>query len=329
MTATRRLHAGRYEYPIEACDVADKPRLARFREKRGEWLQWLHDDEHHAIVNTLCQMLWSDALFRLVNESRNHAHDAGGEFATLNSGIAQLIDAGYVHEQLATIRRLLESGLRNGKPKRDSDQVISLQRLIEDVKANRDLITREMFVAFDGLPYDYAPVRDAELAKWAKEGGGVRHGATRGPLAWNMAAIQHRTFDRLSGIEPDARARNDSLSDAAFQRVADIMDRAPFEKATRFLNKTIAHAAAPSSRSGAPLDGVALNDLWACHEALVKATARISAMFVGGGIASVPTPQYDVMHGWAAPFVPPERMEALYRQWQDENEARWQWGHDY
>jgi len=58
--------------------------------------------------------------------------------------------------QTLEIRKLTESGKRNGKPKKLKDQVISLRRIAEDMEDNWNLFTRENLVCHDGVPFDSA-----------------------------------------------------------------------------------------------------------------------------------------------------------------------------
>jgi hypothetical protein len=54
-----------YHYSIDQCDVCDKPALAEFREKRLLWLDWLNDDDVHAIWPQISSALWNDIAFGL------------------------------------------------------------------------------------------------------------------------------------------------------------------------------------------------------------------------------------------------------------------------
>ncbi len=61
----------------------------------------------------------------------------------------RLFDTGFVAIQTTAIRRLTERSLED-----PSKGVISLRRLVDDIRENRCLITREVYVGVDGLPYD-------------------------------------------------------------------------------------------------------------------------------------------------------------------------------
>ena len=317
MSQGSRPHAGRYDYPVDECDVVDKARLARFREKRDEWLGWLYDDELHAIDAQISGLLWTDATFRLVNASRRHAHEAGGPFATLNGDIARLIDMGYLHQQLSGLRRLMEPASNN--PKR---QIISLRRLLDDVREHHHLITREVFVCLDGLPFEYAEGQQEDIMR---RGPGVHCWPTKGPKAWDMSESMHDCFDGLRGQPGDRQNREEPVGLAQLDRADAILDAAPFATATILLNKTIAHAADPVSRHGAPLDGIPFKDLWTCQKALLQAAVLVSGVIGASKPGGLPIAQYDVSEAWDAPFAPADGLDAMIREWDQENEERARW----
>jgi hypothetical protein len=132
-----------YKCPPEGCDVRDKAKLEAFRAKRLEWLHLLENDEEHSTTGQLGALLWQDAAFHLFNEMRKGA--PGGRPPTITSPLlAEALDNGYVTNMILGIGRLID---------RRSD-VVSLRRVFDDVRAQRSLITREIFVCFDGLRFD-------------------------------------------------------------------------------------------------------------------------------------------------------------------------------
>jgi hypothetical protein len=58
--------------------------------------------------------------------------------------LAHFLDQGYVATQVLAIRRLLDS----------RKDVFSLRRLLDNITTHQHLITREIYVCNDGLPYD-------------------------------------------------------------------------------------------------------------------------------------------------------------------------------
>jgi hypothetical protein len=87
--------------------------------------------------------------------------------------------------------------------------VISLRRLITDLRSNWPLFTRENYVCHDGLPYDYEAVMLKEFAERAAKG--AFWASTTGPEAHGSSRMAHEQFDRLAGLDPAKRMRVDRL----------------------------------------------------------------------------------------------------------------------
>jgi hypothetical protein len=174
-----------YAFTIAQCDVPTERRAAlqSYRDKRRLWLSWISTDEHHAIWTVLSSMVWTDVAFKTLT---NFA--VGDEDNALNNHlmVEALLD-GHVATQVLAIRRLMDDG---------NSDIISLRRLVKDLKRNFALFTRENYVCFDGLPYDYEAVRRTHFIEnagsWGK--GGIWM-PTSGPQADGVSEMAHRQFD--------------------------------------------------------------------------------------------------------------------------------------
>jgi hypothetical protein len=100
--------------------------------------------------------------------------------------------------------------------------LFSLRRLIIEMRRNWPLFTRENSVCHDGLPYDYEAVMVKEMT--ARAGGGAFWAAITGPDAWATARLAHEQFDRLDGIDPGQRAREDRLPKALLGTIESWLD---------------------------------------------------------------------------------------------------------
>jgi hypothetical protein len=187
-----------YAYPVAQCDVTPEKRgaLQSYRDKRRLWLSWIDTDEHHAIWRLLSSMVWTDVAFKMltqlaINEENN---------ALNNTLIGQALIDGQIATQVLAIRRLMDNG---------NSDIISLRRLVKDLRRNFHLLTRENYVCFDGLPYDYEAVQHQEML--ARAGKGAFWGQRSGPGAHGPSRMAHEQFDRLAGIDPAKRSREDRL----------------------------------------------------------------------------------------------------------------------
>jgi hypothetical protein len=140
-------------------------------------------------------MVWTDVAFKTLT---NFA--VGDDGNALNNPL--MIEAllhGHVATQVLAIRRLVDDG---------NSDIISLRRLVKDMRRNFALFTRENYVCFDGLPYDYEAVRHTRFMEnagnWGKGGIWV---PTSGPQGDCISESAHRQFDQLAGIDPAKRSR--------------------------------------------------------------------------------------------------------------------------
>ena len=304
-----------FRYAIEDCDVAEKNTLRQYREKRAEWLYMLSGDPNHAVWKQITAMLWNDAVFRVANESRRLSRLGGYKSSARNWSIAQFIDQGFVAVQTLSIRRLMDKAA--SKPAR---QVISLRRVLDDINAHRELITRENYVAYDGLPYDPEPGERAYMESLVKHGGGVHAQwlPTTGPQAWSVSQMVHERFDKLSGVARDRRSRSDVIADDVFDKIEAMLAQSGWQDIAEFGNKFIAHAADAHSRSTL-LDGqngFSLDKLARCHQGICRATAAIYGPILWEGSSGLlPIPQFNHFDNLEAAWLLPQDIETLSAFW--------------
>jgi hypothetical protein len=237
--------------PIDQCDVLVKETLKAYREKEAVWHQWLRTDEHHAIWPQIYAMLLSDLTFRTIA----HAADNDKESALHNRLIRQAFTQGYLATQGLAIRRLID----------DDRNVISLRRLLRDVKDKIRLITREVYVAGTGLSYD----------------GDFR---------------PHELFDQLSGARTDRRQRQDRIPPKIIERIESWLDIPEIGEVVDWTHKFLAHAA-DFQRN--PVDPTTLHPtmekIAAAQKAIVRATEAVWAyvLQMPGHMAIIPVYQFS------------------------------------
>jgi hypothetical protein len=146
-----------YKYKLADCDVTDRRALESYRAKRATWLSWINADEHHAIWDVLSGMVWTDVSFRALTQFAIDAENS----ALHNTLLTEALIGGHVATQVLAIRRLVDNR---------GDDVISLRKLIKDIRSHFGLFTRENYVCFDGLPYDYEAVQLKDMPNRVGEG---------------------------------------------------------------------------------------------------------------------------------------------------------------
>lgn len=291
-----------YKHAVSQCDVTDKTACEQFREKRKQWMEWLSGDDPHSIIKQIYSTVWDYALFCTVNELRRIAAENPKEGIGFNSPVNRLFDAGFANTQATAIRRLIEWPAR--KPER---AVISIRSVLKDIKDNLGFLTRENYICYDGLPYDYETVRDKAFARLHVNESGISTGSmpTSGPQGWPMSELMHKQFDRLARVTPENRSRTDFIGE-------DILDHLetqlkPCEKVKKYVDKFIAHGAAPETRSALTEDeyGVTLERIKSCHKIIYSVASFINGQLLWeSNIGGVPVPQYDHLKGldmrWAS-----------------------------
>jgi hypothetical protein len=279
----------RYKYPISDCQVRDQGRLEGFRAKRTEWLRLLDDDPVHSVSSQLSSMLWNDVAYRTFNEARRFASLQNPKSA-IAPILAEFLDAGFVATQVLAISKITET---NGSDPNKS--VISLKRVLDDVLAHRHMITREHYVAFDGLPYDPQPIREAHHQKILSSRRPVtaEWRPTSGPEAWESSERNHAAFDRLSGRSPDQRLPDDIIGNDIYGSLSDAMNDSVFVELRLLRHKVVAHAADESNRPS-ELVQVTLDKITRAHRILSRVAHTLSGTILyASGAGGVPVPQFD------------------------------------
>jgi hypothetical protein len=135
--------------------------------------------------------------------------------------IADLLEQCFIEKQFLAIRRLVD--------KDPCEKVYSLRALLEDVKDNKSLFTRENYVAWDGLPYDV-------------------HSETHG-RAVEIGKYRHWLYDAISGQSPGSRSRTDPLNAEYLTKTADRLGT--HRRVKDIVDKFIAHASVSAEKRAA------------------------------------------------------------------------------
>lgn len=304
-----------YIYSIDQCDVLDKQKGEAFRQNRLKWMEWLKGEDPHSISRQIYSMVWDYALFCVVNELRRIAATEPEDGVSFNGPVSRLFDAGFVTTQATAIRRLIE------KPKSDPGwAVISLRSVLKDIEQNSHLITRENYVCYDGLPYDYEEVHRQWLSKLPIDTGGVSAGwlPTNGPTAWCMSELVHKNFDKLSGVEHKDRKRTDLISADVFTLLESRID--PCRDIKKYVDKFIAHASAPETRIGLPENqrAITLDRLRVYHKTIYTVASFISGQLLyESDLGGLPVPQFDHMANLDKSWTTTQNLNRARQRWDE------------
>jgi Tripartite tricarboxylate transporter family receptor len=178
--------------------------------------------------------------------------------------------------------------------KAGNSDIISLRRLVKDIRRNFHLLTRENCVCFDGLPYDYEAVMRKEMLQHA--GKGPFWGQTSGPGAHGTSRMAHEQFDRLAGIDPAKRSREDRLPLPLLATIERWLDESGADELAQWSHAYLAHAGGPDARKRIADLLVTANKITDAIKALARVTEAISAwlLFAGGRSNSLmPVAQFN------------------------------------
>jgi hypothetical protein len=134
-----------YEYSLEECDIPEVRRaaLGEYHTFRPKCLEYMRGAAETSVMNQVHDLAWHTAVFRTLNEARRLEPDR-----LVNGALWELTTAGYASLMSSGIRKLVD---------KDS-WTDSLWNVIALVERRPELLTREKFVCYDGLPSDYKAV---------------------------------------------------------------------------------------------------------------------------------------------------------------------------
>ncbi|HOO50826.1 MAG TPA: hypothetical protein PLK94_06000 [Alphaproteobacteria bacterium] len=312
-----------YKYSIDECDFLDKVKGEAFRKMRLKWIEWLHGEDPFSISRQISSMLWDYALFITINELRRMAESKPLKDVGFNGPVIRLFDAGFATTQAVAIRRLIE------KPKKDPKwAVISLRQVLKEIEKNLDLMTRENYVCYDGLPYDYGAVQDKWLSSLPKTKSGVHSGSlpTSGPYAFVMSERVHKSFDILAQVNPQMRSRNDVMRRDVLDHLESELKKC--ENVKKYVDKFIAHAAAPETIASLSEEekGLTLDRLESCHKTIYQVASFISVHLLWeSNIGGVPVPQYDHLKYLDKKWATSNNLIKAHEKWKEYEKAVCRW----
>ena len=295
----------------DQCDVEDANALQDYRSKRAEWIGWLSADSENDIWTQLSRMTWNDAVFRLINEARRLTADSGQRCSIHNRMLDGFAVEGYLAIQLLTVRRLTDRR-RN---------TISLYRLVHDVKRSRRLITRENYVSFDGVPYDYGPAQQEAMnqALHRADDEDIEHLPSPALSSWIKSATRHKMFDRISNKDAPNRCRTDLIDDIVLERFHSMVGRECYGELLEIADNFLAHAGGPYMRTRSRKDIKITLDLIAdAHHKLLTACHILSTAILNYADRNwLPVAQYNIFENLDKPWAPSDNLKGLHKWWKE------------
>lgn len=276
------------------------------REQIELWKR-IYDTEANAITKALSQLTWDLAAFSCVVEMVRRAPDAENG-KQLNGMVLEMLVSGFWSQTMQGVRRLADRDSIHGRR-----GVCSLGGLIRDARQARDRLTRRVFVEdIAGLEYDYAATEERYWQWLLAQPQGQAVWVPR-DLDADPSRQRHETFDRLSGVAPDARQPDDLIREQVFDALEQRLTR--LDGVVDHVNVEIAHAATEFSRTGRVLQQWNLTDAKDAIKELAQIAQVVGDWFCYSGIGTVlPHPQFDQFAHLAQPLFPGDT-QPLHETW--------------
>ncbi len=142
----------------------------------------------------------------------------------------------------------------------------------------------------------------------ARAGQGAFWASTTGAEAWATSRMAHEQFDRLAGINPGNRAREDRLPTALLATIENWLDGSGAEELADWGHAYLAHAGGPDRRRQIEEGLVTADKISEAIRTLVRSTEAISAyaLFAGGRLNGLaPVAQFDQFEHLGQPAEQP------------------------
>jgi len=271
-----------------------------FKSKREQWIECLDGKDEHSIMLQITEMIWNAGAYRVINEARRIAEPAEEGRVKLNGMMHCLIDDGFFVSQAAAIRRLTDAYGMTGER-----GVYSLTGLLDDMKENCHLMTRENILAAEGLDYDPEVVKEGyrQYCTEQRRAGKGTH-FVPADLDYYRVEDRHKTIDRLAGVDQANRSRDDCIRSEIFDHLRKKVDTI-CKTVIEYVNKYVAHAATPASRATVKVDGssITLGHLWKAHRNVLQVLRPVfDALWNAGDFPC--SPNYDIEGNWKPGWRP-------------------------
>ncbi len=262
------------------------------------WIDCIKGDDTNSIFQQITLMIWDTAIFHLILESRNIQIGKNPGEPAINGSLHSFIDRNYFYSQAAFIRRLCDksSGLTGARG------VYSIRSLIGSLQEYRNELTREAFLNLKNMPYDYSDIKRRRSEFFNNLPPGKAINVPR-EYDWETIEETHRIFDRLSGKTSDMRQPDDVIPNKIYIRLGEKLDVC--HNITIFMDKFIAHSAAPESRSveNANESEFTLRQLWDAQRIVFELAEFLSSILFSEDHMALPIENPSFFQYWEAPFI--------------------------
>jgi len=183
------------------------------------------------------------------------------------------------------------------------------------IERRPELLRREHFVCYDGLPFDAQAAYERHLRSTTIEPNRVTWLPTSGPEAWGTSQMLHGAFDALAGF-PAKRKRLDTVQPEVLEKLKAHLAHEAIAAVCEPADRSMAHAEQITSNDK-PVANVTLETVDTALKNIVQVASFISTDFFSDAAfgSVVPVPQFDVLEHLDAPWVDAAHLPALHEHW--------------
>ena len=284
----------RLAVPQQSCDVLNRRNLESYRSLYRKWMGWYEytSENPNTIEGQIMNMMFHDLTYRSITSIRASL-SSEAQISARSSTLAYITDSGYLANQVLAVSKLVDSG----------SDVVSVLRLVKDIQGNRKSITREVYVAGFGAPYDPMTWRekhdenDPMVQIWGLQAPGLSR--------WLQSHYAHERFDVLSGSSAERRSREEVIQPAIFQRIIEWLSIPEIKELKSLRDNFLAHA----------------------QEAIIRAERAITDCLLSLGIARdvVGFPPLGIFSGLDIPYSTKAGQDKMHARWDELKAERETW----
>ncbi|MGH9622143.1 MAG: hypothetical protein ACRD45_20865 [Bryobacteraceae bacterium] len=303
--------------PEGECDVLNRGNLESYRALYRKWMAWYEfaPDNPNTIEGQIINMTFHDLTYRSITSVRGSI-SPDTKVAARSNALIYLIDTGYLANQALAVAKLVDEG----------SDVISVRRLLKDIKRKREVLTREIYVAGFGDPYN----PDARRENVDESDPSVRIWGFEAPSLsrWLYSYDAHKRFDQLAGVSLAQRTRNDLIRPVIFDRIDNWLSIAEIKQLKTLRDNFFAHAG-DALKHGRPttMQSVRFDQLDRAQEAVIRAERAITDCLLNYRIARnvIGIPPLGIFSGLDAPYSTNEAENAMHACWDQLETQREGW----
>jgi hypothetical protein len=283
------------------------------QEFKERWVKWCKyfDKDRNSIHSQITRMVNDYAIWNLINGSRQYIEKDPNGKPLANGALHYSIDRWFAETQMIAIRRLIDT----------SNDVYSIMSVLNDMIDNVVWLTRKNIFELRNLPYDYAPLIEAERRYMDEQDEDVPS-----DIDSSSSRNLHTLIDILSRTSEEKRNKNDTIDMKFLTQLKENLST-QCEKFKNYANKHYAHAATEESREKVKIGDtkIVLREYESAHELLCRYADTIQVLLTGRSNKCLPISNPSLFTHWDKPIFQGKNPTILREIWNKYNEETNQW----